>query len=1053
MTEQSDLTAAIATALTQRPIDATHLTSLFNAWASIIANTDAAQDTTIAGLSGGGGGLTPAGSDGNIQIKSGTSLAAVSDSGASTSTFLRGDKTWVTPPSGGGSTSPGGSNGQIQINNSGAFGGIANTGASSSTYLRGDMTWATPSGGGGGTVTGLAVANNIAVLRALTGLTNGAAILCLGYWNVGDGGGGIFRMDTSDTTTAEDYAFNLIGGTTGRLKRVVTSPAVDVRWFGAVWNDASHTLSSMGFATLAAARAQYPEAMALTDEIDGVALQRAINWVLFNPNSKWTAAASKFAKILLPAGRGFSSRSIVVGYGAQNTGISIAYSQLIIEGQGSVYSSGQAQFTGTTLYFNNHRDGFGFGCQGNIRTSFREMRIDGLYNYMAGKPFGKNGYLYESYYQDSTWNGGAGGTTPSSLYMYCAVCIDPFTTVGALPSGFTWQTFRLPPELWGSSWDSTPTGNSTANHYFTYGDGTGLYNSDGVNLFNVTLADWYVGHGRIGGDSNSEWNTWEGQNSGSTYVILPMMNTGSQSRQPVANSVKFQNYYCVYSGAGGLNPNIGNIQATFKDCHLGFGIRIINAVNGWAGPFKLDGCYGESIAMIGVAETVTLDNTYLALLEQDITYGVPDFHLIGDLVMQGGAKVVVSCGLFVAGNVTAIGSNVILAARAASDVAQAGSSTTITLGAGTPNGDNFYSGMPIYIQTGTGAGQVRTISGYVASTKVATVSSAWTTAPDATSTYLTGQDVYGFALALGCQARGGIFATGNVELYAHNQNFGTCASRDHSTMMTQAYPAATPGTTATASAPNYWVQPYQTSSAAAAYRRTYEQRFASAHASAVPLAFDSAAVPNITTIAMSVAVNSRSNRDITCTRYAPTTGVKADIGDVFAISASNPDRPTWFICIQASGTTMVLRQMSNYYKNWYDSPSPPGSLYATQTGSATAEIVAGAYANSQYSCSRVYDLSMYGYIGTTGSGSITNLKSRQTGSFPSLPDRTFPVLAGDTSIFTDNSDAWLNPSGSAFSTYALISGLSGTTMSFSGSPSLPTTATVRPRFFIRNFNA
>lgn len=68
--------------------------------------------------------------------------------------------------------------------------------------------------------------------------------------------------------------------------------------------------------------------------------------------------------------------------------------------------------------------------------------------------------------------------------------------------------------------------------------------------------------------------------------------------------------------------------------------------------------------------------------------------------------------------------------------AQAGSSTTITLTAGSSATNSFYNGFLIQPVGGTGGGQApRLCVGYVGSTKVATVSPAWTTTPDSTTTY------------------------------------------------------------------------------------------------------------------------------------------------------------------------------------------------------------------------------------------------------------------------------------------------------------------------------
>jgi len=66
--------------------------------------------------------------------------------------------------------------------------------------------------------------------------------------------------------------------------------------------------------------------------------------------------------------------------------------------------------------------------------------------------------------------------------------------------------------------------------------------------------------------------------------------------------------------------------------------------------------------------------------------------------------------------------------------AQTGTATTITLASGASATDDLYNTMSVYITSGTGSGQLRTITDYVGTTKVATVAT-WTTNPDATSVY------------------------------------------------------------------------------------------------------------------------------------------------------------------------------------------------------------------------------------------------------------------------------------------------------------------------------
>lgn len=81
------------------------------------------------------------------------------------------------------------------------------------------------------------------------------------------------------------------------------------------------------------------------------------------------------------------------------------------------------------------------------------------------------------------------------------------------------------------------------------------------------------------------------------------------------------------------------------------------------------------------------------------------------------------------------GGRVLLDTRVRGDVAQAGGASTITLAAGADATDNTYRNNVIAITNGTGGGQVRIITAYDGTSKVATVDRPWITNPDNTSQY------------------------------------------------------------------------------------------------------------------------------------------------------------------------------------------------------------------------------------------------------------------------------------------------------------------------------
>jgi hypothetical protein len=73
--------------------------------------------------------------------------------------------------------------------------------------------------------------------------------------------------------------------------------------------------------------------------------------------------------------------------------------------------------------------------------------------------------------------------------------------------------------------------------------------------------------------------------------------------------------------------------------------------------------------------------------------------------------------------------------KAHSGLAQTGTSTSVTLAATGENIPDYYNNMTVYLSSGVGSGQLRTISDYNNVTKIATVTPAWSTNPDGTSEY------------------------------------------------------------------------------------------------------------------------------------------------------------------------------------------------------------------------------------------------------------------------------------------------------------------------------
>jgi hypothetical protein len=94
------------------------------------------------------------------------------------------------------------------------------------------------------------------------------------------------------------------------------------------------------------------------------------------------------------------------------------------------------------------------------------------------------------------------------------------------------------------------------------------------------------------------------------------------------------------------------------------------------------------------------------------------------------------------------------------NTASTASASTITLQTSAATGK--LNGSVVYISSGTGAGQLRTITAWNGSTKVATISPNWTTTPDGTSSYVVGAQITVAGDGQGLTAYGLVSNTGVI---------------------------------------------------------------------------------------------------------------------------------------------------------------------------------------------------------------------------------------------------------------------------------------------------
>ena len=149
---------------------------------------------------------------------------------------------------------------------------------------------------------------------------------------------------------------------------------------------------------------------------------------------------------------------------------------------------------------------------------------------------------------------------------------------------------------------------------------------------------------------------------------------------------------------------------------------------------------GTSTASFGTADGYVWKFMYSVSAPAAITFLTPSFVPVQTLASNDGSTQWAVQAAAVPGSIEVV--DVVAAARvsrANSGTVVTASSSTVTLLTSATTGQLV--GSVVYISSGTGSGQLRAITAWDGSTKIASISPNWSTTPDGTSSYVVGAKV------------------------------------------------------------------------------------------------------------------------------------------------------------------------------------------------------------------------------------------------------------------------------------------------------------------------
>jgi len=212
--------------------------------------------------------------------------------------------------------------------------------------------------------------NDLEILN-VAGIDDFSIVEVLGYWEPGDGGGGSFFYNSSDTRPANGVTIYSATGGGGRWTRRMDGDILNVKWAGAIGDNVTNPIGSTRaakFNSYASANGWYASMFTGTDENDYAAIQ-LVSWLAGINRYTATDGGRNQCRVYIPVGRYMINREIWATP-QDASGVSIQqFSAPYFQGDGWNGTILRA----TSAMFNKAM----FRLDGHYQTHFKDIQLEG----------------------------------------------------------------------------------------------------------------------------------------------------------------------------------------------------------------------------------------------------------------------------------------------------------------------------------------------------------------------------------------------------------------------------------------------------------------------------------------------------------------------------------------------------------------------------------------------------------------------------------------------------------------------------------------------------